>query len=212
MKNPCVWLVAIALMMISCAKRPVPRFLYNGEGGYVFEEEKFVGETAYYARCYPNRKLMRIGQYAYDSNGRLSDLQTGKWAEYYENGQVREMGNYLIGRYIYCGALPFRAFYHYKTGYWQYFYPNGQLKANGTYKIVPLNMRTNCEGGDDLLFGLTTNRWQFFNESGEHIVGTDSLRKALEQVSLMDGPVSTMFTPDKEFKKLIATYKHISHK
>jgi len=116
----------------------------------------------------------------------------------YTNGQLKEKGKYEDGEYIQCctgGLCP--QSYKYKTEDWEYFYPNGRTKAKGKYRLKSLNLMTSCQGGDDILFGLIDDSWEFYNEENRKIELTDSMRMEFEKVSIR--PFSNTFLiPNKE--------------
>jgi len=60
----------------------------------------------------------------------------GLWSEFYENGRLKESGEYKTDSYVNCCiAGPCDIIYSYKIGEWNYYHENGQLRAKGIYKI-----------------------------------------------------------------------------
>lgn len=193
-----ILLIALIVLLASCAQLPLPSYRMRGDEKYAFEAGEFVGETAFFARCYPNRNLKRMGQYALTPQGKLSRYQTGTWAEYYESGQVRELGEFAVGRYIICAYSPYRGFYHYKTGYWHYYHENGALKACGDYKLESFNCPNCCEGGAGMSFGVVTGSWKFYDSAGVSIQPVQDQIEELERVALVPELGELYWIPDRE--------------
>lgn len=85
----------------------------------------------------------------------VSELRVGYWTEYSENGNLKMEGNYNLGSYIGCctsGAC--RSFYYYRTGLWKIYDNEGKLEYELTFEPTEIHIETNCEGGDELLFGI----------------------------------------------------------
>ncbi|MBF6639854.1 hypothetical protein IVB69_00025 [Flavobacterium sp. J49] len=100
----------------------------------------------------------------------LTGLRIGFWNEFYENGQLKESGNYKLDSYKQCCVAGLcDEFYSYKFGEWSYYHLNGKLKAKGIYKIGKKIRNTNCEGGAEINFGFITENWKFYNEEGIEI-------------------------------------------
>ncbi len=105
-------------------------------------------------KCNDKEVLTGIGKMALDGET-LSNLKVGHWKEYNTNGVLKREGNYKIGSYIECCyAGPCNQFYHYRTGIWRYYDDNGVLSYELEFVPTKIHIVTNCEGGDDLLFGL----------------------------------------------------------
>jgi len=100
-----------------------------------------------------NGQIFAEGQCAqYDD--RVTNIKVGNWKEYYENGTIRNEGQYKIGTYIDCCVGGYcRAFYFYRTGLWKYFDSKGTLEYELEYKSERLKVDTRC-GGDTLTYGL----------------------------------------------------------
>ncbi|MBE0391532.1 hypothetical protein [Flavobacterium sp. PL002] len=95
----------------------------------------------------------------------LSGLRIGFWNEFYENGQLKESGNYKLDSYKQCCVTGLcYEFYSYKFGEWIYYHQNGKTKAKGTYKIGKKNRDTSCENGAEINFGFVTVKWKFYDE------------------------------------------------
>ncbi|MDP2160197.1 MAG: hypothetical protein Q8K02_06925 [Flavobacterium sp.] len=100
----------------------------------------------------------------------LTGLRIGFWNEFYENGQLKESGNYKLDSYKQCCTAGLcDEFYSYKFGEWLYYHQNGKLKAKGIYKIGTKNRNTSCEGGAEINFGFVTDNWKFYDENGNEI-------------------------------------------
>jgi antitoxin component YwqK of YwqJK toxin-antitoxin module len=79
---------------------------------------------------YYNDKTLKVeGQYD-------EGLKTGIWKNYYENGQLKSIGNY-------------ESFGGEKNGGWKYYYENGQLKSEGRF-----------------LSGFRVSEWKYYHENG----------------------------------------------
>ena len=95
----------------------------------------------------------------------LTGLRIGFWNEFYENGQLKESGNYKMDSYKQCCVAGLcDEFYSYKFGEWIYYYRNGKIKAKGIYKIGKKNRDTSCENGAEINFGFVTEKWKFYDE------------------------------------------------
>ncbi len=88
----------------------VKREILSGDGN------KFLGnKTSIRKEYYPNGQLAAVGP---ARNIVLAEI--GDWKHYYENGQLKEEGEYIGGV---------------KAGVWKHYYENGQLKATGYYGL-----------------------------------------------------------------------------
>ena len=109
------------------------------------------------------------GEFAKFNDGNTSPYRIGIWKEYYENGQLKEEGRYLIGRYVQCcfsgNCL---RYYNYKVGKWKYYYPNGKLELDGNYSIKKMWIDTNC-GGDNVKYGILNSDTKFYDKTGSRI-------------------------------------------
>jgi len=134
---------------------------------------------------YKNGQIKSVGE----EDVRFKDFQfrIGHWKEFYENGQLRESGNYELGTYKQCCTLGIcDAFYSYKIGEWTYYHPNGQLKAKGTYEIGTKHKKTSCQGGDEINFGYVTDSWVFYDEDGMEIIPKENEIAEIEGSSVLD--------------------------
>jgi len=98
---------------------------------------------------------MSSGKYAVTTDKQLSNIKTGQWKQYYENGQLKSEGNYKISSYLNCcvgGAC--REYYSYKDGLWKYYSEKGILEYELEFTPSKLHVDTNCEGGDSVNFGI----------------------------------------------------------
>ncbi len=129
----------------------------NGYHGY------FKTDTVFYS----NKKIKAIGSYAIDRNGKASNYKVGKWIEYYENGQVKSIGDYQMNFVWTCSSVkPALQYYYYKIGKWTYYYDNGQLMAQGIYNIERAKVTT---GVADQYSNkpIVTNQWILYNNNGQ---------------------------------------------
>ncbi|PCE64739.1 toxin-antitoxin system YwqK family antitoxin [Sediminicola luteus] len=142
-------------------------FLYVGQGlgqwkkEHAFDYKKY-GDTSngkaskdslvYF--YYENKIVKGVGRVALE--GRTpSNLKVGHWKEFRANGTIEAEGSYKIGSYIQCCyAGPCHWYYHYRYGKWKYYDVNGELCYELEFVPTELRIKTSCDGGDDLLFGL----------------------------------------------------------
>jgi len=141
-----------------------------------------------FSEAYKNGNVKRVGTiYIPNENYSKSELRTGYWKEYFENGQLKESGNYALSTYVTCctsGTCP--VYYSYKIGSWTYFHENGQINAKGTYKIGKKRIDTTCEGGDKIHFGYVTEKWKFYNKDSKEIKPSSEMIKEIEATSYVD--------------------------
>ncbi len=169
-KGICILLFA-TFVLSNCATKYVPKmpkgiWVENNNQFTLSKRNKFMGKDSLVIEYFSNHNLKSIGKYALDNNGRLSELKSGNWTEYYENGTTKSKGEFKIGTYLDCGIGGLeRAYYNYKYGLWSYYSSNGSEKARGKYIIGRYFIDTRCEGGDTINFGLTNKYWKFYNAS-----------------------------------------------
>lgn len=109
------------------------------------------------------------GQFAKYKDGETSPFKIGVWKKYYSNGQLKEEGKYLIGRYLQCCLVGYCfMYYNYKVGNWKYFYPDGTLELDGNYSIKKMWIRTSC-GGDYIKYGILDEDTKFYDKVGRRI-------------------------------------------
>ncbi len=194
-------LLLLTLILTNCSKKPYAYIFF--ENKYAVVNNEFVGDSVATKEYDNDDILIAEGYYAIDDEGNASTLKMGNWVNYFSTGQTKSKGKYEIGTYIQCCmAGPCTEFYNYKVGKWEYYFPNGQLKATGNYVIKELHVDTSCEGGDNLLFGLTSEDWMYFNSEGDRIQPTPELIKALETVSTGDYTLASFFYPDSKKKNI----------
>ncbi|WP_439880138.1 toxin-antitoxin system YwqK family antitoxin [Pontibacter sp. MBLB2868] len=104
---------------------------------------------------YESGKVKAVGKYALADDKTSDNLKAGFWKEYHENGSLKNEGNYKLGSYLQCsmGGL-WREYYSYRYGMWKYFDEKGELKYEVEFTPSSLHVKTSCEGGDSLIFGL----------------------------------------------------------
>lgn len=200
---------SILILLTSCGRQLIPRIYIADEHKYEIRKGSFKGSSEMKKLSFSDGQLKEQGNYAYDSKRSLSDLKVGEWSSYYENGQLKSKGKYNIGTYIQCcfsGAC--KQFYNYKVGFWEYFHSNGQLKANGEYQTRQMHVATSCEGGDDMPFGLTTSKWEYFNELGEVIEPSNELIIELETVVPGGNVLVFYFLPGSEKENIKMKYNN----
>lgn len=131
--------------------------LFNIENNKIF-----LGNESTVTKYFPNGGVEFEGNFAFNKNGELSELNVGDWKEFYNNGQLKERGTYEITSFIDCGPGGYlRFFMPYKVGNWNYYSENGELIASGTYATKKLHIKTRCEGGDSLYLGIIDSSWKF---------------------------------------------------
>ena len=115
---------------------------------------------------YPNGKIKSVG----NTDDFTKEFRIGYWNEFYENGQLKESGNYNLDTYKECCTAGIcDGYYSYKIGEWLYYYENGKLKAKGTYKIGKKAKNTNCGINAEINFGYVTESWIFYDSNGNQI-------------------------------------------
>ncbi len=196
-------------LAVGCTKLFTRQIYIAFEDQYEIRKGNFAGNSEMKEVKFANGKLREQGHVAYDKEGNLSNLKIGEWTSYYENGQLKSKGQYSIGSFIECCfSGPCKQFYNYKTDNWEYFYPSGQLKATGEYQSKQMHVRTNCEGGDNMPFGITTSLWRYFNEAGELIELSEQLRIELETVETGDRTLASHFFPDSKKENIKRKYNN----
>jgi hypothetical protein len=132
-----------------------------------FENRFFAGKNVPDTLWYNDTVIKAIGYFAADKENKKSEYKIGLWKEFYENGNIKSIGNYgmqyLLLSYSSGQAIVYN---EYKTGEWIYYYENAQVKAKGRYKIV----RTPVSTGVDNQFTkapVTTEDWLFYSSDGK---------------------------------------------
>ncbi|GAA0728439.1 hypothetical protein GCM10009430_37610 [Aquimarina litoralis] len=192
-KNVIKYLLIIFVFNLSCKSEnyidretKVSNFDFN-EVFYqklVFQNETYDGEREIEFQVI-NKEKYQLGEYAKDKNGEITKLKIGLWKTYYDNGQIKDEGEYLIGRYVQCCAGGYcMQYYNYKVGDWNYYYKNGKLKLKGKFGIMKFNTSTSC-GGDYLKFGMLNRTSKFYDSNGKRIKKiTDSMKLEFEKMYL----------------------------
>lgn len=135
---------------------------------------------------FKNGMVKSIGNFE-DFFAKNYSFRIGLWSEFYENGKLKESGNYKLDTYVECCSSGLcDGYYSYKIGEWIYYYDNGQLKAKGTYRIEKKHKKTNCEGGDKINFSFVTDSWKFFDENGKEITPSEKDIAEIEKSSFLD--------------------------
>jgi hypothetical protein len=147
-----------------------PQIYIDFDKKFKMVNDKFAGNDTLIIKNYTDSTIKSKGNYAIDSENKVSELRVGEWFEYYENGNIKETGFFAIGSYLDCGIGGLeRSFYNYKIGKWTYYFKSGKVSATGDYQTIKTLIDTRCEGGDSLDFGVINNNWTFYNEQGEQI-------------------------------------------
>jgi len=202
-------ILIMAFTFFSCKKevviqenQKVSNFDLEKNVGFIrfkFINNSFAGQT----ELSKNRKT-ESGKYAKFNDGETSRYKIGIWKEYYDNGQIKEEGKYLIGRYVQCCLSgPCLRYYNYKVGKWKYYYQNGILELEGNYKIKKLWIDTNC-GGDYIKYGVLDSDTKFYDQSGNRIKNDiDSLKLKYEKEYTYTHPGMYLIT-SKEIDSIIS--------
>tara|TARA_R110002167_G_C12396829_1_gene626487 strand:- start:52 stop:651 length:600 start_codon:yes stop_codon:yes gene_type:complete len=137
------------------------QFAIGQEDAVYISDNKLYGELKYglpeqdtIIELKQNGILVGKGAVAISEYG-ISNLKVGYWKEYYDNGNLKMEGDYLLGSYVGCctgGACRF--FHYYRTGLWKFYNDKGELNYELAFEPTKLQIDTTCEGGDKLLFGL----------------------------------------------------------
>jgi antitoxin component YwqK of YwqJK toxin-antitoxin module len=123
---------------------------------------------------YKNGLLKNIGQI--DSNYLSKAARIGSWSAFYENGKLKETGEYKTDTYVNCCiAGPCDIIYSYKFGEWNYYHENGQK-----------HIETTCEGGDEINSGFLNENWKFYDKKGIEIKLTEKEIKEIEKNGIVD--------------------------
>lgn len=99
-------------------------------------------------------KVIGVGKVAFQKN-KSTNLRVGYWKEYYQNGTIEKEGTYKLGSYVQCcygGACA--QYYYYRTGLWKFYDTDGNISHELVFEPSEIHIDTNCEGGDNLLFGI----------------------------------------------------------
>ncbi|WP_295798411.1 hypothetical protein [Mucilaginibacter sp.] len=154
----CIWLCACSMQK---------RVKYHDDSVVFYRnlfklssDDRFKGKDSIVTIHFTDGKIKAIGRFAIDTKGELSNLKTGKWIEYYENGHVESKGYYKIGKFINCGPGGLeQEYYNYKYGDWGYYFADGSAKAFGRYVISKYPIKTTCGESTLINFGLTDDKW-----------------------------------------------------
>jgi hypothetical protein len=149
-------LAFLSLALISCS--PKTYMFIDNENRYGDLVNGLPEKDSTVSTYYKSKILKDVGRYAVANDGYLSNLKTGHWKEYYENGQLKSEGSYKVGSYLNCCmAGPCRNYYTYRYGLWKYYDESGTLEYEAEFIPSELHINTNCEGGDYVVFGLVKN-------------------------------------------------------
>jgi len=125
------------------------------------------GQIKFDTIFYDPKKIKSIGSFAIDRNEKNSDYKIGKWTEYYENGQVKSIGEYQMSYVMACrSAMPDLAYYSYKIGSWTYYHVNGQVMATGKYDLDKQKVFTGI-ANQFAKKSVVSNYWFFYDSDGQ---------------------------------------------
>jgi hypothetical protein len=101
-----------------------------------------------------NDKIIGKGSYAVTGD-RLTNIKVGQWKEYDDYGILRTEGNYKMSSFTDCctGGLC-KSFYYYRSGTWRFYNDKGEFEFEIDFEPARLHVKTRCQGGDSLTFGL----------------------------------------------------------
>lgn len=137
-------------------------------------------DTIYYS----DKKIKAIGFYVADDKGKKTPYRIGLWTEYFNNGEIRSIGNYIFNKvYGCCSAMPCFDINCYKTGEWIYYYDNGQVKATGTYKVERIAVNRGV-ANQFLYTSLITDSWNFYDADGQTTKDKQAIISTLEKPAL----------------------------
>ncbi len=156
--------------------------IYDNDYIKLIDNSKFAGKDTLVTNTYENGKIHSKGRYALNNEGKVSYIKVGRWIQYYRNGNVESEGSYEISSYLNCGPGGLqREFYNYKIGIWKYFSSENTVDATGNYSTFITHIETQCEGGDDLFFMKTDDKWSFPNGQ------TNDLKERINYSTTYDG-------------------------
>ncbi|ALI98551.1 toxin-antitoxin system YwqK family antitoxin [Rufibacter tibetensis] len=181
---------AFILVTTSCAQKQIPsidNFQKYGTLTNGFPLHSIAG-TLYFE----NGIIKATGSFAESTAKETSQLKTGLWKEYYQNGTLRHEGTYQIGSYLNCGVVGLLTeYYHYKVGHWKYFNEKGELEFEVDFTPSTLHVETSCEGGDSLTFGLIkTVPIKYSNQ-----LPPDKIYELQKETMVEDGFTTITYTP-----------------
>ncbi len=160
-------IVSFSIFMVSCSSKYKKHTVFvDNQNLYGMLANGIPREGTYIEFDTLYGKHFGSGKYAVAQNGEISNLKFGFWKEFDEEGNLNSEGNYKISSYIDCsvgGAI--YVYYFYRSGRWRYFKSNGQLAYELEFKPKPHHIETNCEGGDDLIFGIADQIDLKYNEA-----------------------------------------------
>jgi hypothetical protein len=99
-------------------------------------------------------KIIGTGFYAVTGD-QLTNIKVGKWKEYNDSRILKAEGNYKMSSFIDCciGGLC-KSFYYYRSGVWKFYNDKGDFEFEIDFEPERLHVKTRCQGGDTLIFGL----------------------------------------------------------
>jgi len=183
MKAPNKSLILIFVITLFCCEKKVliqenqKVSNFDFEGVKINNRLKFV-DNIFGGEVQSRNDKNESGQYAKYIDGEISPYKIGFWKEYYESGELKKEGRYLIGRYVQCCLSGHcMRYYNYKIGKWNYYYPDGVLELSGNYSTKKLQIDTNC-GGDYIKYGILDSDTKYYDQEGKRI------RKNIDELKL----------------------------
>lgn len=155
---------------------------------FPFANNKFIGKDSFMIIKNSDDSIKLKGSFAINSKDEITPLKIGKFHEYYPNGNLKNSGEYEIGRYTQCcaGGLCSQ-FYNFKIGKWNYYFRKGD-KAEIVYEIKEFHIATSCEKGDKIQFGqIDHKKSKYWSIDGNLSKIPDYVEKELETVIYRQG-------------------------
>jgi len=165
-------------------------------------KEKDIKVNKVYER-FEKGEIKAIGEYSEDYLP-FYNLRIGEWKEYYTNGNLKEVGKYEIGVYTNCCITGLcENYYNYKSGAWKFYFESGNLKSKGDFNLEKFQINTSCEGGDEIIFGIVNQSWEYFDEKGNEIWPTEELIYSVEATKSNGDFPSLVMSVDKKKGQVI---------
>jgi len=158
---------------------------------YLISNDSFILDSSGYRGLkeidtlyYPDKKIKAIGFYAVDKGGKSTYYRVGLWMEFYNNGEVKSIGNYNFHLlYGCCSAIPCTQLCPYKIGDWTYYYENGQIKARGAYKVDKIKVNTDV-ANQFTYKSIVTEEWLLYDIDGQTAKDKQKIISDLERLTL----------------------------
>lgn len=146
--------IVIILLSMSCSQRTIKQVVIGDDKLYGDILDGLPDRDSLVNVLDKGGKTIEVGHFA--MTGRhVSNIKVGLWKEYYETGVVRNEGKYKIGSFLDCCTSGLcRTYYSYRTGLWKYYNDKGNLEYELEFEPSKLYVKTRCQGGDSLTYGL----------------------------------------------------------